>query len=361
MGILVNDLPSCIVGYYPLAVLERCFITITGMQYARIDSSLSAQTIESLKKSERFLLKKEKFQKYQYLMEEHDVNRVYRETFLDNNEIGKVHVSILINEKPTQSYAELAAAYSSDKKIPFIVGVIMLEDFRKAAGGIFYYTKTKNKCIYETEWIAPESNRPPPIKYRKLFNSNYQSSCDTNDNYVLATLKDYCFNKEMTTRVLGINNYIFRKTLERQNVLNEYGIPDKLKIEKILERTVLDMADLQSACEENSRRKQGTVCTGTVPPDKNISRDTEPGTVSDELLLSTYRSCNCDLEKTARILDLPYSYAYFHICKLTNRDIYVYSHEYCEDPAELEYEGIPIYDPKEEIEYDSNDFSDLDL
>ena len=157
-------------------------ITTKGRRIVRADPNIGKDTMAKLMLSESRYLAKEKNSRLAARSKE----EIYDEEFLSSNELGLAHVSQCIREDLDQCKADLIAAYSDDRRLPFIIGAIYL-DALLAKEGFFYYDYTVKLGYVRIQW-APriiytdkECVRPPHKK--KDFKKYYDPDLKT--DYIL--------------------------------------------------------------------------------------------------------------------------------------------------------------------------------
>lgn len=265
-----EELPISLTGYHPLEDLPATLITLTGMKHILKDRNLGEGTAKLLKDSEAKVFKKELYKDYRYLLEDHDADEVYFKCFKAHNSIGKAHLSMLIRENYSQTYAELVAAYCADKRLPYLAAFIILEDYKKVCGSLTVYARYGGS-VSEIIWNPPQSSTPPPVNYRKMLKANIPSRPGANDDYVLAALKDMCFNRSLTAKALQISEYLLKVKLTELNVLREDGTLDKTLVDSILGKKVRYITEEKRKAEISHREE--TPMVHTRPPAKKNSED----------------------------------------------------------------------------------------
>ncbi len=281
--------------YAPLSTLEMSLVTIDGLVAIRSDMNLLPETQEKLKETEAPILEKKKYEKYKYLLGDFNEKRVYKENFIDNNRIGKAHVTHLILENKKQNYAELVAAYSSDRSIPFVIGMILLETMRKVEHGIHYY-EVKNGYATIQEWVPQKVKCVPPVNYYKMYITNHQSVKGMNDGYLLKTLQSFCYNRNATAYVLKMS----RPTLTARLQSIGYLLPNG-SVRPNFETWYHWQAELENYKDQmgNGSDKESRV----TPPVAKKGWQTNI-TYSDLQIKAAYRENGYSIKKTADALGL---------------------------------------------------------
>ena len=299
----INELPVSLTGYFPLEYLTSEMITLTGMQYILTDRSLGEGTIELLKQSELTILNKTKNQTYLYLLEEHDPRETYLLYFRRHYSIGKTHLSMLIKENCKQTYAELVASFSIDKKIPYIVALMLLEDYKKVCGSLTVYIVDCGN-YREVPWIPEQTKTPPPINYRKMMAAHIQSNPNVDDNYILATLRDFCYNKSLTAKVLNITQFVLVNRLKKLNVLRDDGTLNKKMVDSLLDMKIGEIT-AESKKKTHKRVREGPFPHQIPPKNKNQELPESSNIPPEEEIRRVYEISH-DARTVAEELGIPY-------------------------------------------------------
>lgn len=281
--------------YDPLSTLEMSLITIEGLITVRSDKNLGRGTQKHLMETEAKLLDKKKFEQYKYLLGDFDVKDVYTQNFMQNNRIGKAHVTQLILENKNQTYAELVAGYASDRGVPFLVAMILLETMKKCEKGIWYY-EMRQSYAKICQWTPKKAENMPPVNFYKMYISNHQSVKGLNDGYILKTLQSFCYNRNAAAAVLKMSRPTLTARLQSIGYLLEDG-----SVRPDFEEWYLRQAKLEAYCESN--RENESVVKRIQPPVVKQGWQTNV-TYSDLQIKAAYRENGYDVKKTAVALGL---------------------------------------------------------
>lgn len=190
--------------YCPESLGPR-LLTVQGLFILKSDPGLSERTLEELKKTEAPLLYGV-YDGYRYLIKDHDAGEVAESFFLSGKGCGIGHLSVLLRDKSDRSLVSLITEYSSDKNIPFIAGAVLIHDLMEYEGGIFVYRPEPDRKNYiRYRWKPADIRAAPPVSYRRLSQSGYESYLGARDRYVLRTYNDSRSSTVLTAASLGIS------------------------------------------------------------------------------------------------------------------------------------------------------------
>ena len=149
-------------------------ITSQGRKIVGRDPNISFPTLKSLIISDYGYVPNSLRDK----LKEGNLNQIVQEEFLYQHELGVAHLTQCIKENLNQTMADLVAVYSDDRRLPFVVGAIYIDAFRKN-NKLFYYSYYSKDGFLKTEWkpkkvyIQPK-NKIPPRKhdFKKYYRVN---------------------------------------------------------------------------------------------------------------------------------------------------------------------------------------------
>lgn len=203
--------------YHPLEDIDVSILSPHGAQIVRCDENLSKATQDALMKSEAGIMKKRTdLAEFLYLFREHKPLYTYKTQFVARNETGLSHVAGLIAEDLNQSYAQLVGAYASDRDLPFIISMLLLNDLRAVEGGFHYFIRTRNSLVSKPWTPTPVKTRPP-INTFKMSQSGHASFDGIDDSFILETFKSVGYNRKAAAALLHMS----RQTLS--NKLFKFG------------------------------------------------------------------------------------------------------------------------------------------
>ncbi len=278
------------IDYDPLSTLDLSLISVAGLMLVRSDRNLLPATQKKLRRTEAEVFRREKNRKYRYLLGEFDHGEEYRRNFLENRHVGFSHISLLIRENKNQSYAELAAAYSSNRNIPFLAGLILLETMKEAYNGVFRYYEMVRDYIVISEWSPPAVPGVPPVNHHKMHLSGHPSGAGMNDSYIMKTLREVNGNRDAAARVLKMTRPTLTARLRRMG----YLLPDGSIRQDFDNWNEKMRASGRRMDKESGEMFSISFCPPSVKREIRI-----PLTYSDLDLRDAAASCGGDLEKAS--------------------------------------------------------------
>lgn len=288
-----EGLPLKLRKYDPFAELGSTYITIAGLRLIKYDMQLSESTVDQLRKTEKCLCRGNN-EKYKYLLEEHNPALTYLRNFKTDNNCGLTHISVILNEDPNRSYASLVAEYSVDRNIPFVVGLMMIEDLKKIEGGIYYTDKSDKKSEgTRQKWEGTEPCRLPPINYHKMSRSGQSSLPGLKDRFTIKTYMDCGENVERTAKLLKVPKNIVYERLRESGFTEIEKIP--VEIEEWLN-------------SETTEAVTDALITKDQLPESSILPVKKPSSGPEDLELAVaYYANNKDERAAAEQLGIPQS------------------------------------------------------
>lgn len=155
----VVDEPSPLL-LWPLP--SNTVITSKGRRIVGRDPNISSPTLKSLMVSDSKYLSDALRER----LSSSTAEQIAEEEFWSYNGVGASHLSQCIKANLNQTMADLIADYSDDRRLPFVVGAIYIDAFRKTHK-LFYYSFYPHDGYIMTEWkpkqvyIQPKTALPP--------------------------------------------------------------------------------------------------------------------------------------------------------------------------------------------------------
>lgn len=143
-------------------------ITSEGRNLVESEPNVNQSTTRMLLQSEAAYLKESELNLTSGFISDEDI---VRDVFESHDGIGYAHLTQCILEKKTQCFAELAATYAMERKLPFIVSVIYLKSLENLHGYFYFAGNPGNykKVPWSpaTAYIAPATISPPYKKQQR--------------------------------------------------------------------------------------------------------------------------------------------------------------------------------------------------
>ena len=132
---------------HPWKLPDKCVISAKGRLLVSVDPNISPETMASLMKSDASFFKREE---YEHFLTD-STKKIIADEFEHGRLAGYAHLSQCIRENLNQTKADLIARYSNDRRIPFVVGAVMLDALIQEEP-LFYYKKVSDAGYRQIPW-----------------------------------------------------------------------------------------------------------------------------------------------------------------------------------------------------------------
>lgn len=157
----------CEFSDHPWKIPDNSSITAKGRRLVSVDPNITSSTLSALLRSEASFFTKPE---YKHFLNDSPTSIIMNE-FAHGHMLGYAHVAQCISENFDQTKADLIARYSIDRRIPFVVGALLIDTLMQTEP--LYYFKYHpgsgyKRVLWEPKKIYIKPQTVYPLQKREL-------------------------------------------------------------------------------------------------------------------------------------------------------------------------------------------------